>query len=142
MKDVEQKPTRRLDGDGLPHPPVHHVATPAIAIPTRLAFSMGKRVPCAPGAAEARCVEMRLTSSPEPEPFRRALVDAVTRMGATAAEVEAATRDAAKETRVDAVVEPATLRPHRVTVVQTLKKIPSDHSRAVSAWLHRRAAAG
>ncbi|HEX2202753.1 MAG TPA: hypothetical protein VHG91_05635 [Longimicrobium sp.] len=96
---------------------------PALAIPTRLAFAMGKRVPCTPGAAEARCVEMRLTSSPEPEPFRRALVDAVTQMGATAGQAEAAARDAVKETRVDAVVEPATLRPHRVTVVQTLRLV-------------------
>lgn len=116
---AELEPGREYTGESREPSPLN----PALTIPSQLRFSMGARVPCAPGAAEWRCVELRFVSRPEPVAFRRALSDIMAQLGVTSADADSLAQGLSKEVRVDAVVEPATLRPHRVTIMQSVGSV-------------------
>lgn len=114
--DADLEPGREYAAESREPSPLN----PALTIPMRLRFRMSARIPCAPGDAEPRCVEMRMSSAPEPEAFRGALRDIVAQMGIASSDADEMIRGLTKESSVEAVVEPATLRPHRVTVFQTV----------------------
>lgn len=82
-------------------------------------FVVRGRVPCTEGAADSACVALEMVARPDPEAMRELVHQVVERLGAPAAEVESALAGVQGESTIEAVMEPSTLRPHRVVVVKT-----------------------
>jgi hypothetical protein len=86
---------------------------PGVEIPLRLEFELVRgAAPCDRDDRGTRCVELRMSSVPDQEVMRGALMEFLERAGASADEVEAIFAQMNVRTHLTLITEPRTLRPH------------------------------
>lgn len=83
-------------------------------------FSARRRVPCAAGEDELRCVELTLRAIPDADALSGAKAAAVAALGDAAGVVPSAVREVGAEAEALVVTEPATLVPHRLVWTKRL----------------------
>jgi hypothetical protein len=96
---------------------------PATRARQEVRFSARRRVPCAAGEREARCVELLLRAIPEADAVARAEAEAVAAMGPAAGVDAGEVREVAAEAEALVVAEPATLVPHRLVWTKRLRVV-------------------
>ena len=96
---------------------------PATRARQEVRFSARRRVPCAAGETEPRCVELLLRATPEAAAVARVEGEAVAALGPGARVDAAEIREVEAEAEALVVAEPATLAPHRLVWTKRLRVV-------------------
>jgi len=95
-----------------------------VTIPIHVTLRIVGRTRCTPQDAEARCVEMELTSAPDQEMMARAHNDLLQRSGVPAEQVQATFSELNVQSSVRIHADPRTLRLYYVQMVRTASGHP------------------
>jgi hypothetical protein len=95
-----------------------------VTIPIHVTLRIVGRTRCTPQDAEARCVEMELSSAPDQEMMTRAHNDLLQRSGVPAEQVQATFAQLNIQSSVRIHADPRTLRPYYVQMVRTASGHP------------------
>jgi hypothetical protein len=93
---------------------------PGVRVRSAVEYRIRRRVPCAVGEREARCVEVTLLSTPERPAVERAAKVLLGRLAGPDGAVPAVA-DLQVDAELVLVTEPATLRPHRLVWTRSLR---------------------
>jgi len=88
---------------------------PGLRVPMEFEFSAAERLPCTERGRDSACVLLRMYSAPDSVAFRAVVSELVKQMGVNAGDIAEALAGMRMESTIELLVEPGSLRPHRVT---------------------------
>lgn len=109
---------------------------PGVRVPMEFEFSAAERRPCTAHGRDSACVLLRMYSAPDTVALRTLVGELVKQMGVNAGDLADALAGMRMESTIELLIEPESLRPHRVT--QTKVVVVPGPGGSASAPANRR----